>query len=133
MDLAEKALRLVGLQSDMRFLDVAAGSGALSIPAARLGAQVFATDSPAQAPVPGFTGLPLDPPPLACPVADPEKLRQPVANAGLSEIRVETATWKMAFQSGKHLWDFVTNGNPSSRTGCRRDGGAESGYPAGAG
>ncbi len=32
----------------MRFLDVAAGSGALSIPAARLGAQVLATDlSPA--------------------------------------------------------------------------------------
>jgi 2-polyprenyl-3-methyl-5-hydroxy-6-metoxy-1,4-benzoquinol methylase len=28
----------------MRFLDVAAGSGALSIPAARLGAQVLATD-----------------------------------------------------------------------------------------
>jgi len=32
----------------MRFLDVAAGTGALSIPAARLGAQVMATDiSPA--------------------------------------------------------------------------------------
>ena len=30
----------------MRFLDVAAGSGALCIPAARLGAGVLATDSP---------------------------------------------------------------------------------------
>lgn len=46
--LAEDALRLVGLQSDMRFLDVAAGSGGLSIPAARIGADVLATDiSPA--------------------------------------------------------------------------------------
>ena len=37
-----------GSRPGMRFLDVAAGSGALSIPAARLGAQVLATDlSPA--------------------------------------------------------------------------------------
>jgi ubiquinone/menaquinone biosynthesis C-methylase UbiE len=199
-DLAEKALRLVGLQSDMRFLDVAAGSGALSIPAARLGAQVLATDiSPAmverlraradeeglsnletrvmdghsleleeasfdisgsqhgvslfpdmprglrelvrvtkpkgkvlivavgpltevefmgffigaiQATIPGFTGLPMDPPPLPFQVANPEKLRQQMADAGLSEIRVERANWKMEFQSGKHMWDFVTNSNP---------------------
>jgi ubiquinone/menaquinone biosynthesis C-methylase UbiE len=199
-DLAEKALRLVGLQSNMRFLDVAAGSGALSIPAARLGAQVLATDiSPAmverlrgradkedlsnlearvmdghtleleeasfdicgsqhgvslfpdmlrglhelvrvtkpggrvlivavgppteveffsffmgamQATVPGFTGLPMKPPPLPFQVADPEKLRQQLADAGLSEIRLETANWKMKFQTGKHMWDFVTNSNP---------------------
>ena len=38
--LPEDALRRVGLRPGMRFLDVAAGSGALSIPAARLGAQV---------------------------------------------------------------------------------------------
>lgn len=45
---AEDALSLVGLRSDMRFLDVAAGSGGLSIPAARRGADVLATDiSPA--------------------------------------------------------------------------------------
>jgi ubiquinone/menaquinone biosynthesis C-methylase UbiE len=202
-ELAEKALRLVGLQSGMRFLDVAAGSGALSIPAARLGAQVLATDiSPAmverlraradkeglsnleisvmdgqaleleegsfdisgsqhgvslfpdmprglremvrvtkpegkvlivavgpltetefmgffvgamQAAVPGFTGLPMDPPPLPFQVANPEKLRQQMADAGLSEIRVESANWKMAFQSGKEMWDFVTNSNPIGR------------------
>jgi ubiquinone/menaquinone biosynthesis C-methylase UbiE len=42
--LASEALRLAGLRSGMRFLDVAAGSGALSIPAARLGARVLATD-----------------------------------------------------------------------------------------
>ena len=48
MWLANEGLRRVGLRSGMRFLDVAAGSGALSIPAARLGAQVLSTDmSPA--------------------------------------------------------------------------------------
>lgn len=44
MWLANEGLRRVGLRSGMRFLDVAAGSGALSIPAARLGAEVLATD-----------------------------------------------------------------------------------------
>ena len=46
--LAEEALRLVGLEPGERFLDVAAGPGGLSLPAARLGATVLATDwSPA--------------------------------------------------------------------------------------
>ena len=46
--LANEALRLVGLEPGERFLDVAAGTGGLSLPAARLGAQVLATDwSPA--------------------------------------------------------------------------------------
>jgi SAM-dependent methyltransferase len=44
MWLGNEGLRRVGLRSGTRFLDVAAGSGALSIPAARLGAQVLATD-----------------------------------------------------------------------------------------
>ena len=44
ISLAEETLRLVGLRAGMRFLDVAAGTGALNIPAARLGAQVIATD-----------------------------------------------------------------------------------------
>jgi len=48
MWLANEGLRRVGLGPGTRFLDVAAGSGALSIPAARLGAQGLATDmSPA--------------------------------------------------------------------------------------
>lgn len=48
VDLAHEALRLVGLQAGERFLDVAAGPGGLSLPAARLGAEVLATDwSPA--------------------------------------------------------------------------------------
>jgi ubiquinone/menaquinone biosynthesis C-methylase UbiE len=44
MRLAAEGLHRVGLRRDMRFLDVAAGSGALSIPAARLGADVLAID-----------------------------------------------------------------------------------------
>lgn len=42
--LAKTALRLVGLKPGMHFLDVASGSGALSLPAARLGAKVLAVD-----------------------------------------------------------------------------------------
>jgi ubiquinone/menaquinone biosynthesis C-methylase UbiE len=46
--LATEALALVGLRPGERFLDVAAGTGGLSLPAARLGASVLATDwSPA--------------------------------------------------------------------------------------
>lgn len=44
MWLGNEGLRRTELRSGMRFLDVAAGSGALSIPAARLGARVLATD-----------------------------------------------------------------------------------------
>jgi ubiquinone/menaquinone biosynthesis C-methylase UbiE len=43
-DLATEALRLAGLAPGDRFLDVAAGTGGLSLPAARLGARVVATD-----------------------------------------------------------------------------------------
>jgi ubiquinone/menaquinone biosynthesis C-methylase UbiE len=42
--LGNEGLRRAGLRKGMCFLDVAAGSGALSIPAARLGAQVLAVD-----------------------------------------------------------------------------------------
>jgi len=42
--LGEAALARAGLRAGEHFLDVAAGSGALSIPAARLGADVVATD-----------------------------------------------------------------------------------------
>jgi ubiquinone/menaquinone biosynthesis C-methylase UbiE len=44
MWLGHEGLRRAGLRPGTRFLDVAAGSGALSIPAARLGALVLATD-----------------------------------------------------------------------------------------
>jgi ubiquinone/menaquinone biosynthesis C-methylase UbiE len=46
--IAQAGLGLAGLQPGDRFLDVAAGPGGLSLPAARLGAEVLATDwSPA--------------------------------------------------------------------------------------
>ncbi len=44
MWLGNEGLRRAGLRTGMRFLDVAAGSGALSIPAAQLGAHVLAVD-----------------------------------------------------------------------------------------
>lgn len=44
MWLGNEGLRRAELRRGARFLDVAAGSGSLSIPAARLGAQVLATD-----------------------------------------------------------------------------------------
>jgi len=44
MQVAEDALERVEIEPDIRFLDVAAGGGALSIPAARRGAEVLATD-----------------------------------------------------------------------------------------
>ena len=200
MPVAEDALRHAGLQPGMRLLDVATGSGALSIPAARLGAHVLAADlsprmierltararaeglsnlearvmdghaleledntfnisasqfgvmlfpdlpralremarvtrpggrvlmvvyaTPAtidflsffmramHAAVPGFTGLPTDPPPLPFQVSDPEVLRQELAKAGLKDIRVEAGAEKLELQSGKQLWDWVTNSNP---------------------
>jgi ubiquinone/menaquinone biosynthesis C-methylase UbiE len=46
--LANEGLRRAGLRAGMRFLDVAAGTGALSIPAARLGARVLAIDQSAK-------------------------------------------------------------------------------------
>jgi ubiquinone/menaquinone biosynthesis C-methylase UbiE len=44
VELANEALRLARLTPGERFLDVAAGPGGLSLPAARLGARVLATD-----------------------------------------------------------------------------------------
>lgn len=200
MWLGNEGIRHAGLNSGMRFLDVAAGSGALSIPAARLGAHVLATDiSPImlerlkarahqeglsnletrvmdghaleleddtfdiagsqfgvmlfpdmprgisemarvtrpggrvlmnvvgdprkveffsffvgaiRSAVPGFTGPPMDPPPLPFQLQDPEKLRQELARAGLKDIRVETATQKLELQSGEQLWNWLVNSNP---------------------
>lgn len=197
--LGEEALRRAGLRAGMRFLDVAAGSGALSIPAARRGAQVLATDrSPTmiehldrrarqeglnietrvmdghalgledesfdlagsqfgvmlfpdlpralremvrvtrpggkvlmvtfgnprqieffsffiraiQAAVPGFTGPPLDPPPLPFQITDPEVFRRRMAEAGLRDITIDATTERMEFTSGKQLWDWLLGSNP---------------------
>jgi hypothetical protein len=62
--------------------------------------------------VPGFAGLPVDPPPLQFQVADREVLRQRMTDAGLTDVRVETVIWRMEFTSATHFWDMVTNSNP---------------------
>jgi ubiquinone/menaquinone biosynthesis C-methylase UbiE len=199
MWLANEGLRRAGLGRGMRFLDVAAGSGALSIPAARLGAIVLATDAspvmleqletrarrerlsvetrvmdghaleleddafdvsgsqfgvmlfpdmprgirelarvtrpggrvvmsvygePAQieffaffvraiqAVVPAFTGPPMEPPPLPFQLRDPDTLRDELSRAGLRDVRVETITERLQFESGRRLWDWLVNSNP---------------------
>lgn len=202
MWLASEGLRRAGVRPGMRLLDVAAGSGALSIPAARLGARVLSTDlSPVmlerlaarareeglgietrvmdghaleledgtfdvaasqfgvmlfpdmprgmgelarvtrpggrvlmnvygafrkieffgffvgaiQAAVPGFTGPPMDSPPLPFQLQDPERLRRELVKAGLEDVRVETITENLEFQSGEQLWNWLTHSNPIGR------------------
>jgi SAM-dependent methyltransferase len=199
MWLGNEGLQRAGLASGMRFLDVAAGSGALSIPAARFGARVLAIDqSPAmldllrararqegldiettvmdghalqladntfdvagsqfgvmlfpdmpkgiremarvvkpggrvlmnvygdpskieffgffvtaiQSVRPGFTGPPMDPPPLPFQLQDPERLRKELAGAGLKDVKVETITETTEFRSGEELWDWLVWSNP---------------------
>jgi ubiquinone/menaquinone biosynthesis C-methylase UbiE len=190
----------VGLHAGQSFLDVAAGCGGLSLPAARLGAKVLATDwspemgrlfemrvhreglSDAKAQVmdahhlelednlfdvsgsqfgvmllpdlpkalkemvrvtrpggkvllitygapekidflnffiralqfvaPHFPGLPTDPPPLEFQVADAAVLHQQLVEAGLKNVKVETVTEKLEFNSGQQFWNWTLNGNP---------------------
>jgi SAM-dependent methyltransferase len=63
-----------------------------------------------QAAVPGVT--PTDPPALPFQAADPEVLGERLANAGLRDVRTDTVTGEMAFDSGVHLWKVFTAGNP---------------------
>jgi hypothetical protein len=65
-----------------------------------------------KAAVPGFTGIPMDPPPLPFQLADPDKLRKELADAGLTNVRVETVTWHMEFSSAAHFLDWVPSSNP---------------------
>ena len=198
ISIASDGLRNAGLRKGMRFLDVASGSGALSIPAARLGAQVFSVDiSPImlerlkvraskeglnietrvmdgqalelednifdiagsqfgvmlfpdmpsglremtrvtkpgghvlmhvlgppekveffsffvraiQAAVPNFIP-PTDPPPLPFQLRNPKRFEQEMINAGLKEVRVQTISESLSFQSGKQFWEWLINSNP---------------------
>jgi SAM-dependent methyltransferase len=201
--LGDEVVRRLGLRPGTRLLDVAAGSGGLSIPAARVGAGVVATDlAPAmierlnararaeglstllartmdghaldldddafdvavsvngvslfpdmarglaelvrvtrpggrvvivafgpiekvefivffaravQAAVPDVTPLPTNPPPLPFQAADPDVLHERLANAGLREVRIDTITWEMAFDSVQHLWKCVHRQQPHRR------------------
>jgi hypothetical protein len=65
--------------------------------------------------VPAFTGVPSDPPPLPIQVADPEKLRQRLAEAGLKSISLETVIERLTFRSGAEMWDWISNSNPIGR------------------
>ena len=198
--LPNEALRHADLKPGMSFLDVASGSGALSLPAARKGARVHAVDlSPVmikclqkraanekitdleaqvmdghalefedntfdisgsqfgvmlfpdlkqglremarvtkpggrvlmvaygppheveflgvfmqamKSVVPGFTGLPSDPPPLPFQVADPIVLRQRMEEVGLKDVQIYKSSEKLEFNSGTEMWDWVVHSNP---------------------
>jgi hypothetical protein len=62
--------------------------------------------------VPGFPGLPDDPPPLEFQVSDPDVLRRRLTEAGLKDVRVERTAERPAFASGQEMWDWVLYGNP---------------------
>lgn len=194
---AETALLRVNVGPGVRFLDVACGSGAVALPAARRGAQVTAVDlaptmierltararaeglNSVQGAVmdagslefaddtfdvtasmnglsllpdlrsglreavrvtkPGgevmiaafgppprveFIGFlfgalkasgfmpPTDPPPPPFQLADPGRFRTELADAGLTGVRVESASWEMTFPSSDHFWDVITASNP---------------------
>lgn len=197
--LAEEGLARAGLREGDRFLDVAAGSGALSIPAAQRGARVLATDrSPAmlarlaeraraedldietrvmdgealeldddrfdmagsqfgvmlfgdmpkgisemarvvrpggrvlvhafgnpcrieflgfltqavKSVRPEFDGPPSDPPPLELQLADPERMRAVLTDAGLREVGVDTATETLELRNGQEMWAWLISSNP---------------------
>jgi ubiquinone/menaquinone biosynthesis C-methylase UbiE len=200
MWLANEALDRIDMAPDSRFLDIAAGSGALSIAAARRGAQVLGTDiSPAMIDqlsanarrhglnnlsgqvmdghdldleddsfdasgsmfgvmlfpdlprglsemarvtkpggtvlvvtfglpqqveflgffltavrevVPGFVGLPMDPPPLPFQVSDPDVLKARMIAAGLKGVSVESVTETLHFDGADDLWKWIGSSNP---------------------
>jgi hypothetical protein len=65
-----------------------------------------------KATVPGFTGPPTDPPPVQFQVADPDKLRQALCDARLTDITVDTVTFGMEFESTAQLWGLLMSSNP---------------------
>lgn len=65
-----------------------------------------------QAVVPDFTPPPMDPPPLPFQVADPARLHRELVEAGLTDVTVDTVTWRMEFESARHFRDVVTSSNP---------------------
>lgn len=69
-----------------------------------------------QSVVPGFGGLPTDPPPLPLRLADPARVREALADAGLSEIRVESSSYPVEHPTARHLWDWVASSNPIGAT-----------------
>lgn len=62
--------------------------------------------------VPGFSGLPTDPPPLPFQVSDPGKLHQAMRDAGLDAVQVDTVSETQEFDSAEDLWNWLANSNP---------------------
>ena len=60
--------------------------------------------------VPGFQGPPE--PPLPFQLRDPEKFRQELSRAGLENVRVVTMIEPVEPESGKQLWNWLSNSNP---------------------
>jgi ubiquinone/menaquinone biosynthesis C-methylase UbiE len=65
-----------------------------------------------KASIPGITPLPMDPPPLPFQLADPSRFRRELAGAGLTDVRVDAATWQKTFASADRFWDVITAGHP---------------------
>lgn len=65
-----------------------------------------------QAAVPGFTPLPTDPPPLPFQLAQPEKMRDVLTGAGLTDVAVGTVDGQLPVESADHLWNVFTASNP---------------------
>ncbi len=57
-----------------------------------------------------FPPLPDPPPPFR--LADPATLSTTLSEAGLRDVRVDTATWDMPFESADHLLDMILTSNP---------------------
>ena len=62
--------------------------------------------------IPGFTGPPMDPPPLPFQVADPDAFTAKLTGAGLSDVAVEPVVWSTPFESATHLWQVAKASNP---------------------
>lgn len=62
--------------------------------------------------VPDFAGPPMNPPPLAFQVSDPDKLQREMVSAGIRDIRVDVTTEVQEFASSAQLWNWLANSNP---------------------
>jgi hypothetical protein len=62
--------------------------------------------------VPDAALPPTDPLPLPFQLADPQKLRTTLVEAGLTGVSVEVASWDVQVRSVAHYWDAVTASNP---------------------
>ena len=61
---------------------------------------------------PGFTGPPMDPPPLPFQLQDPERLREELTKVGLREVKIATTTETLEFQTGTEMWEWLISSNP---------------------